>query len=94
MNIEKMVDDLIKAQEAINEPIYIIRKTDREDEIHNSCSGSGADLIFLQLAAISELFENLVNDIPNSSAMALRSAILSTIEKDFDEILGDKPTIH
>ena len=45
MNIEKMVDDLIKAQEAIDEPIYIVRKTDREGEIHNSCYGSGLGLL-------------------------------------------------
>ena len=94
MNIDKMVDDLIKAQEAIGEPITITRKTDQGDELHNACSGSGVDLIVLQIAAISELFERLVNDIPNSESRALRSAILSTIKKDFDEILGDKPTIH
>ena len=94
MNIDKMVGDLIKAQEAIGEPITITRKTDQGDELHNACSGSGADLIVLQIAAISELFERLVNDIPNSESRALRSAILSTIKKDFDEILGDKPTIH
>lgn len=93
MNIDKMVDDLIKAQEAIDEPIYIVRKTDREDEIHNSCSGSGADLIVLQLAAISELFETISSEIPKSSARALKSAILSTIEKSLDEVLDDKPTI-
>ena len=94
MNIDKMVDDLIKAQEAIGEPITITRKTEVKDEIHNSCSGSGADLIVLQLAAISELFENLVNDIPNSEARALRSAILSAIKKEFDAVVDDKPTIH
>ena len=94
MNIDKMVDDLIKAQELIGEPITITRKTEVKDEVHNACSDSGADLIVLQIAAISELFERLVNDIPNSEARALRSAILSTIKKDFDEILGDKPTIH
>lgn len=94
MNIDKMVDDLIKAQEDIDEPIYIVRKTDREDEIHNSCSGSGADLIVLQLAAISELFGTLSSEIPKSSARALKSAILSTIEKSLDEIIDNKPTIH
>ena len=88
MNIDKMVDDLIKAQEAIGEPITVTRKTGVKDEIHNSCSGSWVDLIALQLAAISELFERLANDISNSESRALRSAILSTIKKDFDEILA------
>lgn len=94
MNIDKMVDDLIKAQEAIGEPISIARKTGQENEIHNACSGSGADLIILQMAAISELFEQLASDIPNYSARALKSAILSTIEQSFDEIIDSKPTIH
>ncbi|MGO3282464.1 MAG: hypothetical protein ACTIKC_06715 [Psychrobacter sp.] len=94
MNIEKMVDDLIEAQLAIDEPITITRKTEVKGEVHNSCSGSGVDLMSLQLAAISELFERLVNDITNSDARVLRSVILSTIEKSLDETLDDKPTIH
>lgn len=94
MNIDKMVHDLIKAQEAIDEPITITRKTEVKDEIHNSCSGSSTDLIILQMAAISELFEQLASDIPKYSARALKSAILSTIEQSFDEILDSKPTIH
>lgn len=94
MNIEKMVDDLIKAQEAIDEPIYIVRKTDREDEIHNSCYGSGLGLLVLQVSAISELFETISSDNPNSSARVLKSVILSAIEKSLDAILDNKPTIH
>ena len=94
MNIEKMVDDLIKAQEAIDEPIYIIRKTDREDEIHNSCYGSGLGLLVLQVSAISELFETISSDNPKSSARVLKSVILSTIEKSLDAIIDNKPTIH
>ena len=94
MNIEKMVDDLIKAQEAIDEPIYIVRKTDREDEIHNSCYGSGLGLLTLQVSAISELFETISSDNPKSSARVLKSVILSTIEKSLDAIIDNKPTIH
>lgn len=94
MNIDKMVHDLIKAQEAINEPITITRKTEVKDEIHNSCSGSGADLIVLQLAAISELFGKLSSNIPDSATRSLKRAILSTIEKSLDEIIDNKPTIH
>ena len=94
MNIDKMVNDLIEAQEAIGEPISITRKTEVKDEVHNSCSGSGTDLIVLQMSAISELFEKLASDIPNSAAKALRFAILSTIEKSLNEILDNKPTIH
>ena len=94
MNIEEMVHELIKAQEAIGEPISIIRKTEVEDEIHNSCSGSGVDLLILQMAGISELFEKLASDMPNSAAMALKRATLSTIEESFDKTIGNKPTIH
>lgn len=94
MNIDKMVDDLIKAQESIGEPITITRKTEVKDEIHNSCSGSGADLIVLQIAAISELFESLASNIPDSATRSLKRAILSTIEKSIDEIIDNKPTIH
>ena len=94
MNIEKMVDDLIKAQEAIDEPITITRKTDQEDEIHNACSGSGTDLIVLQVAAISELFESLASNIPDSETRSLKRAILSTIEKSLNAAIDNKPTIH
>ena len=94
MNIDKMVDDLIKAQEAIGEPITITRKTDQEDEVHNACSGSGVDLIVLQIAAISELFESLANNTPDSETRSLKRAILSTIEKSLDAVIDDKPTIH
>lgn len=94
MNIDKMVYDLVKAQEAIGKPISIVRKTDQEDEIHNSCSGSGMELLVLQTAAISQLFERLASDIPASEARALRSAIISTIEQNFDKIIDSKPTIH
>ena len=94
MNIDKMVHELIRAQEDIGEPISITRKTEVKDEVHNACSGSGADLLALQMAAISELFEKLANDIPESAAKALKRAILSTIEKSLDETLDNKPTIH
>lgn len=94
MNIDKMVDDLIKAQEAIGEPITITRKTEVKDEVHNACSGSGTDLIVLQIAAISELFESLASNIPDSATRSLKRAILSTIEKSLDEIIDNKPTIH
>lgn len=94
MNIDKMVDDLIKAQEAIDEPITITRKTEVKDEIHNSCSGSGADLIVLQIAAISELFGKLASDMTDSESRFLKRAILSTIEQKFDDTIDNKPTIH
>lgn len=94
MNIDKMVDDLIKAQESIGEPITITRKTEVKDEVHNACSGSGTDLIVLQIAAISELFESLASNIPDSATRSLKRAILNTIEKSLDEIIDNKPTIH
>lgn len=94
MNIDKMVDDLIKAQEAIDEPIYIVRKTDREDEIHNSCYGSGVGLLVLQVSAISNLFDKLVEDTSNQNAKVLKRTILKTIEQSLDAVIDDKPTIH
>lgn len=94
MNIDKMVHELIKAQEVIGEPISIVRKTGQEDEVHNACAGSGSDLLVLQMAAISDLFERLSSGIPNSAARVLKSTIISTIEQNFDKKIGNKPTIH
>lgn len=94
MNIEKMVDDLIKAQEAIDEPISIVRKTDREDEIQNSCYGSGIGLLTLQVSAIGSLFDKLIDATPSQDAKVLKRAILKTIEQSLDAVIDDKPTIH
>ena len=99
MNIDKMVSELIKAQEAIGEPITISRKTGEANEIHNACSGQGLDLMSLQIAAISELFETMANDMNGREAKAVGNALISTITDQIEATLANKnahqaPNIH
>lgn len=99
MNIDKMVSDLIKAQQEIGEPITISRKTGEADEIHNACSGAGLDLMTLQLAAVSEFFENLANDLNGRETKAVGMALISAVTDQIQQTIDSKnahqaPNIH
>lgn len=99
MNIDKMVSDLIKAQQEIGEPITISRKTENTDQIHNACSGAGLDLMTLQIAAISELFENMANDLNSRETKAVGMALISAITDQIQQTIDSKnahqaPNIH
>lgn len=99
MNIDKMVSDLIKAQQEIGEPITISRKTGKADEIHNACSGAGLDLMTLQITAISELFENMANDLSSRETKAVGMALISAVTDQIQQTIDSKnahqaPNIH
>lgn len=99
MNIDKMVSDLIKAQQEIGEPITISRKTGEADEIHNSYSGAGLELMTLQIAAISELFENMANDLSGRETKAVGMALISAVTDQIQKTIDSKnahqaPNIH
>lgn len=95
MNIDKMVEELIEAQEAIGEPISIVRKTEREDEIHAVCSGSGVELLTLQTSALSDTFRAITADLSEIEVRALKNAILTSIEQSLDaELEKTQPTKH
>lgn len=90
MNTEKMVAKLIKAQEAINEPIIITIKTAVKDEVYNSFSGDGSALLTLQMLAMGEIFEAVSADIGLSHSIALKKALLKTLEMSIDETIERK----
>ncbi len=99
MSIDKMVSELIQAQKEIGEPITISRKTEKTDEIHNAYSGAGLDLITLQIAAITDLFENMIGEMDDREAKVVGNALVSSITAQIEKKIADKsaceaPNIH